>query len=82
MKLFITVGWLFERIIKKKIEKHLVDNAKFYKGQHGSVQGRSTQSELLAHYNDIYDAVSEGKRMDTVYLVFAKVDQKILFEKV
>ena len=80
------IAKVFERVVKKKIEKYLVDNAKLNKGQHGSVQGRSTQTELLAHYNDIYDAISEGKRIDTVYLDFAKafdkVDHKILLQKV
>merc|ERR1712121_45952 len=80
------IAKVFERVIKKKIEKYLVDNAKLNNGQHGSVQGRRTQTELLAHYNDIYDALSEGKTTDTVYLDFAKafdkVDHKILLEKV
>ena len=55
-------------------------------GQFGFIKGRSTQSELLAHYNDIYEAISEGKRTDTVFLDFAKafdkVDHEILLEKV
>ena len=61
-------------------------HAKLNKGQHGSVQGRSTQTELLAHYDDIYEAISEGKGTDTVYLDFAKVfdkfDHEILLKKV
>merc|ERR1712002_398567 len=86
VSLTLHIAKVFERVIKKKIEKYLVDNAKLNNGQHGSVQGRSTQTELLAHYNDIYDAISEGKTTDTVYLDFAKafdkVDHKILLEKV
>merc|ERR1711867_148486 len=85
MSLTSHIAKVFERVIKKKIEKYLVDNAKLNNGQHGSVQGRSTQTELLAHYNDIYDALSEGKTTDTVYLDFAKafdkVDHEILMEK-
>ena len=45
---------VFERVFKKNITKHLIDNNKLNDGQHGFVPGRSTQSELLAQYNDIY----------------------------
>ena len=77
---------VFERVIKKSLMSHLIENQKFNKGQHGFVPGRSTQTQLLAHYNDIYEALMEGKRVDTVFLDFAKafdkVDHKILLEKV
>ena len=47
---------------------------------------RSTQTQLLSHFNDIFDTLAEGKRLDTVYLdfakVFDKVDHEILLEKV
>jgi len=50
------------------------------------VPNRSTQTQLICHYNEIYEAVVEGKRIDTVYLNFAKafgkVDHSILIKKV
>ena len=50
------------------------------------MSGRSTQTKLLYHYNDIYEALNEGKRLDTVFLDFAKifdkVDHTMLLEKV
>ena len=77
---------VFERVIKKKIIKHLIEKQKLNDGQHGFVPGRSTQTQLLCHYNDIYEALTEGKRLDTVFLDFAKafdkVDHTILLEKV
>merc|ERR1712183_863055 len=80
------MGKVFERVIKKKIIKHLIEKQKFNDGQHGFVPGRSTQTQLLCHYNDIYEALHEGKRLDTVFLDFAKafdkVDHNILLEKV
>ena len=44
---------VFERVIKKKILSHLVENKMFNKGQHGFVPGRSTQTQLLSHYTGI-----------------------------
>ena len=45
---------VFERVVKKKMVKHLVDNQKINKGQRGFVPGRSTLTQLLCHYEDIY----------------------------
>ena len=77
---------VFERVIKKMIDKYLTDNHKYNVGQFVFIQRQSTQTELLAYYNDIYEALSEGKRTDTVFLDFAKafdkVDHDILLEKV
>ena len=77
---------IFERVIKKELMKHLTENEMFNRGQHGFVPGRSTQTQLLSHFNDIFDTLAEGKRLDTVYLDFAKafdkVDHGILLEKV
>ena len=80
------IAKVFERVIKKKILEHLVNNEMFNDGQHGFVPGRSTQTQLLSHFNDIYDTLMEGKRLDTIFLDFAKafdkVDHAILLEKV
>ena len=77
---------IFERVIQPKIIEHLVKNKKLNKGQHGFVPNRSTQTQLICHYNEIYEAVVEEKRIDTVYLDFAKafdkVDHSILIKKV
>ena len=47
---------------------------------------RSTQTQLLAHYNDIYKAIENGMRVDTMFLDLAKafnqVDHSIPMKKV
>ena len=77
---------VFERVIKKKLLSHLIKNNLINEKQYGFVPGRSTQSQLLAHYKDIYEAMEEGVRVDTVFLdfekAFDKVDHSILMKKV
>ncbi len=50
------------------------------------MSGRSTQTQLLQHYNDVFEALSDGVRIDTIYLDFAKafdkVNHNILMKKV
>ena len=56
------------------------------KVQHFFVPDHSTQTQLLAHHNNIFEKIIEGKWLDTVYLdfieLFDKVDHDILLEKV
>ena len=77
---------VFERVIKTPIIEHLEREELVKPNQHGFVSGRSTQSQLLQHYSDVYDALEEGVRIDTIYLDFAKafdkVDHNILLKKV
>ena len=77
---------IYERIIAKNIIKHLSTNQLFNKNQHGFVTGKSTQTQLLMYYEDIYESLLEGVRLDTVFLDFSrafdKVDHKILMQKV
>ena len=77
---------VFEKIIKKNIVEYLEKKERFNKNQFGFMKGRGTQTQLLKHYDDIYNAMKERRRMDTVYLDFAKafdkVDHEILMKKV
>ena len=77
---------VFERGIKVNLTEHLGKHGLINKGQHGFVEGKSTQTQLLEHFCWVYEALEEGVRMDTVYLDFAKafdkVDHNILMEKI
>ncbi|CAL4059781.1 unnamed protein product, partial [Meganyctiphanes norvegica] len=80
------IAKVFEKVFKKNVTKHLIDNNKLNNGQYGFMPGPSKQSELLAHYNYIYEEIIERKRLDTMFLDFAetldKVQNGILLEKV
>ena len=77
---------IYERIIIKNIINHLAKNQLFNKNQHGFVPGKSTQTQLLLYYEDIYESMLESVRFDTVFLDFArafdKVNHEILMQKV
>lgn len=68
---------VFERVVKSSILKHLVKKGLINPGQHGFVSGKSTQTQLLEHLCDVYEAIAEGVRMDTVYLDFSKAFDKV-----
>ena len=68
---------IFERVVKIQIMKHLIQKGLINPGQHGFVPGKSTQTQLLEHFCDIYEAIAEGVRVDTVYLDFAKAFDKV-----
>ena len=76
---------VYERVIVKYIIKHLVSQNRLNPGQHGFVPNRSTQTQLLAHYETIYQSLFENQRLDFMYLDFAKafdkVSHKIVLEK-
>ena len=77
---------MFERVIKTNMLEHMMGQGLLNPRQHGFVPGRSTQTQLLQHYSDVFEALSEGIRIDTVYLDFAKafdkVNHEILLKKV
>lgn len=49
-------------------------------GQHGFVAGKSSQTQLLAHYNDIFETLMQGMRMHIVFLDFVKAFHTINFK--
>ena len=56
---------------------HLIKNSLINEAQHGFVPGRSTQTQLLVHFRDIFEAIEEGSRVDTVFLDFSKAFDKV-----
>ena len=71
------ISKVFERVIKSYLIKHLESQNLIKTNQHGFVSGRSTQTQLMQHYCDVFDALQEDIRIDTVYLDFAKAFDKV-----
>ena len=67
---------VFERVLKVQLVRHLETNDLLKKNQHGFIAGRSMLTQLQ-HYTDVFEAISEGVRLDTVYLDFAKAFDKV-----
>ena len=70
---------VFERVIKMHLLKHLQENDLIKQNQHGFVSGRSTQTQMLQHYSDVFEALLEDTRIDTIYLDFAKAFDKVKY---
>lgn len=77
---------IFERVIKGYILEHLINDNYINEGQHGFVPRKSTQTQPVAHYNRINENLIQGKRIDSVFLEFAKafdkVNHRILLAKI
>ena len=59
---------IFERVIQRKMVEYLEANDLLNQNQHGFRKGFSCLSELLAHFNDVIDNMSNGYSTDTIYI--------------
>ena len=77
---------LFEKVLRRRMVEHIVDNELFNPTQHGFRIGRSCLSQLLQQYDKILSILEEGTNVDVVYIDFAKafdkVDFTVLLQKV
>ena len=76
---------LYERILRRIIVDYLEVNSVLSKEQHGFRTGRSTLTQLFAHFDTVYESLSTGCDMDCIYLdyskAFDKVDHRLLLMK-
>ena len=76
---------VFERVIRKKIVHHLDSNDLICSIQHGFRSGRSCLTQLLHHFDDAMESLTNNLDFDSIYLDFAKafdkVDHEILMKK-
>ena len=76
---------IYERVLRKQMVAHLEENNLLNSKQHGFRSGKSCLTQLLHHFDDIIESLSNGDDMDAIYLDYAKafdkVDHKLLLSK-
>ena len=76
---------IYERVLRKQMVVHLEENNLLNSKQHGFRSGKSCLTQLLHHFDDIIEALSNGDDMDAIYLDYAKafdkVDHQLLIRK-
>ena len=76
---------MFERILRKRMVSYLERNNLLSQHQHGFRSGKSTLTQLLAHFDNVYESLLNNDDMDVIYLdyskAFDKVDHRILLLK-
>ena len=79
------VGKAFERVIRKKLVNYFEARGLFKDIQHGFRRKRSTLTQLLHHFDEVFNNYLEGADTDSIYLDYAKafdkVDHGILLRK-
>ena len=66
-----------ERIVKKRVDKHVEDNGLIRNTQHGFRTGRSPQTNLTEFLDKATEWMDEGKSFDVLYLDFQKAFDKV-----
>ena len=74
-----------ERILRKKIVNYFEINSLFSLNQHGFRSKRNTMTQLLQHFDAIYEGLAKNMDTDSIYLdyekAFDKVDHILLWFK-
>ena len=76
---------IYERDLRKQMVAHLEENNLLNSKQHGFRSGKSCLTQLLHHFDDIIESLSNDDDMDAIYLDYAKafdkVDHQLLLSK-
>ncbi|KAL5270097.1 hypothetical protein ACHWQZ_G000973 [Mnemiopsis leidyi] len=68
---------VFERVVRKHMVNYLEDNSLLTNKQHGFRSGRSCLTQMLDHFDDIYEGFTRGEDTDSIYLDYAKAFDKV-----
>ena len=68
---------VYERVVRKHMVQHLETNNLLSDKQHGFRSNRSCLTQMLDHFDDIFEGFTQGKDTDSIYLDFAKAFDKV-----
>lgn len=72
---------VFEKILNKHNLEHLNSNRIFMASQHGFLNGKSIETNMLECINDWTAATDENKTIDAIYFDFAKAFDRVSHPK-
>ncbi|KAL5251911.1 hypothetical protein ACHWQZ_G014894 [Mnemiopsis leidyi] len=68
---------VYERVIRKHMIQYLDSNSLLSDKQHGFRSNRSCLTQMLEHFDDIFEGMTHGSDTDSIYLDFAKAFDKV-----
>lgn len=75
ISILCAISKVMERIMFNRLYAHVKEYISIY--QHGFVQGKSVQSNLLEYVNFIVESISNGGQIDTIFTDFSKAFDKV-----
>ena len=71
---------VYERVVRKHMIQHLETNNLLSGKQHGFRSNRSCLTQMLDHFDDIFEGFTQGLDTDSIYLDFEKAFDKVDLE--
>ena len=68
---------VYERVVRKHMVHYLETNNLLTDKQHGFRSNRSCLTQMLDHFDDIYEGFTRGEDTDSIYLDYAKAFDKV-----
>ena len=68
---------VFERVVRKRMVSYLESNDLLSDKQHGFRANRSCLTQMLDHFDDIFEGFTRGEDTDSIYLDYAKAFDKV-----
>ena len=68
---------VYERVVRKHIVHYFETNNLLTDKQHGFRSNRRCLTQMLDHFDDIYEGFTRGEDTDSIYLNYAKAFDKV-----